>query len=153
MIPRAFDTNWGQWHIQYYLHKKWMPRECIIGWEPNGQPDSSGSLIWWVVSVNDALGPKGDPRESSECIKFSVAVSRQWNIPLRAFGRLEKWVVPRPEKKTRTGDADGPVGCSVVQSLDAGIQPGKLLGKFTIRLIVKLIEPVPRKLFPQVQAE
>jgi hypothetical protein len=40
IIRRAFDTNWGQWHIQYDLHKKWMPRESIRRWEPNGQPDS-----------------------------------------------------------------------------------------------------------------
>jgi hypothetical protein len=49
IMPRAFDTNWGQWHIHYFLPKKSMPRECIRRWEPNGQPNLSGSLIWRVV--------------------------------------------------------------------------------------------------------
>jgi hypothetical protein len=45
VMPCAFDANWGQWDIQYYLHKKWMPREYIRRWDPNGQPDSSGCGI------------------------------------------------------------------------------------------------------------
>jgi hypothetical protein len=40
-----------------------------------------------------------------------------------------------------------------VQSLEASIQTGKLLGKLTIRLIVKLIDPASRKLSTQAQAE
>jgi hypothetical protein len=50
--------------------------------------------------IYDALEPKVDPRESNEGIEFSAAVSRQWKIFIRAFGPLEKWVIPPPEKKT-----------------------------------------------------
>jgi hypothetical protein len=54
---------------------------------------------------------------------------------------------------TYTGDVDEPVGGLLVQSLEARVQPGRLLGKLVIRLIVGLIEPAPRKLFAQTQAE
>jgi hypothetical protein len=71
---------------------------------------------------------------------------------INLFGPLEKWVVAPPEKTTRTGEVDGPVICLLVQSLEANVPPGRLLGTITMRLIVKLIEPVPRKLFTRDQA-
>lgn len=87
MIRRAFDANLGYCHIEYYLHKKWIPGEC------------SGRLIWWAVSVNDSLEPMADPDASNECVKFSAARFRQWNIPLSAVGVFEKWEVAPLEKK------------------------------------------------------
>jgi hypothetical protein len=66
---------------------------------------------------------------------------------------LEKLAVASSEKKTHTGEIDGPVACPLVQSLDANVLPDRLLGKLTMKLIVKLIEPVARKFFTQAQAE
>jgi hypothetical protein len=35
IIPRAYDPAWGQWHIPWYLHKKWVIRELTLKFENN----------------------------------------------------------------------------------------------------------------------
>jgi hypothetical protein len=40
--------------------------------------------------VNDALEPRNGPCKSNDCVESSAEVSRQWNIPLSAFGSSEK---------------------------------------------------------------
>jgi hypothetical protein len=76
----------------------------------NGQPNSSGSLIWSIVSANDALEPRGDARASNEGVEFDTAVPRQRNMPLIGTGPLEKSVIEPAEKKTHTGEVDDPMG-------------------------------------------
>jgi hypothetical protein len=152
IIPRAFDGTWGQWHIPWYLHKKWVIRELVLRFENNGSPAETGTITTWTVGVNDELVPEEDPRNSNDCVEFSAALPYQWSIPLTYFGPTEKWVVAPPEKRTRTGEVDGPVVCLQVQSLEAGVKPSRLLGTITMKLVVKLIEPVPRKLYTQTQA-
>jgi hypothetical protein len=153
IIPRAFDGTWGQWHIPWYLHKKWIIQELSLRFENNGSPAETGTITTWTIGVNDELIPEVDPRNSNECVEFSSALPYQWSIPLTFFGPPEKWVVAPPEKKTRTGEVDGPVVCLQVQSLEASVKPGRLLGTITMKLIVSLIEPVSRKLYTQKQAE
>jgi hypothetical protein len=144
---------WGQWHISWYQHKKWLIRECIIRYENIGALNVSGSVTTWTVGVNDKLEPTANPRDSNDCIEFSAAAPHQWCVPITAFGPTEKYVIALPEKTTRTGEVDGPVVCLLVQSLEAGVKPGIMSGKISIRLIVKLIEPVPRRLYTREQAQ
>jgi hypothetical protein len=118
LIPRAYDPAWGQWQIPWYQHKKWVIRECIVRFENRGAPAVSGSIITWTVSVNDNLEPEVNPMDGNDCVEFSAATPYQWSVPISAFGPTEKYVIAPPEKKTRTGEVDGPVICLLVQLFD-----------------------------------
>jgi hypothetical protein len=133
----------------YTYYKKWLIREWILRFEPNGAQENAGSIQFWITPVDDALDPNTNPLYANECVNASAAVTRQWNIPISAFGPTEKWVIAPSEKKTHTGEVDGLVACLLVESLDAGVLPGRLVGKLTMKLIVKLIEPVLRKDSPK----